>query len=122
MMSELGSPDGADSSSSAKSTRSSARAAMRYAFFHWGLHPWAIYALVGLAMAGTRPTPEALAAAEREHARIAAELDLDTTALAAVETSAESANVEDSVSVAAPQLDTTALPTAQAAPSRGSPR
>lgn len=75
---------------------------------------------VGLAMAGTRPTPEALAAAEREHARIAAELDLDTTALAAVETSAESANVEDSVSVAAPQLDTTALPTAQAAPSRGS--
>lgn len=28
-----------------------ARAAMRYAFFHWGLHPWAIYALVGLAMA-----------------------------------------------------------------------
>ncbi|WP_028918694.1 BCCT family transporter [Pseudoxanthomonas suwonensis] len=29
----------------------SARAAMRYSFFHWGLHPWAIYALVGLAMA-----------------------------------------------------------------------
>ncbi|RMH94925.1 BCCT family transporter [Lysobacter pythonis] len=29
----------------------SARAAMRYAFFHWGLHPWAIYALMGLAMA-----------------------------------------------------------------------
>lgn len=28
-----------------------ARASMRYAFFHWGLHPWAIYALVGLAMA-----------------------------------------------------------------------
>ncbi len=28
-----------------------ARAAMRYAFFHWGLHPWAIYALLGLAMA-----------------------------------------------------------------------
>ena len=27
------------------------RAAMRYAFFHWGLHPWAIYALFGLAMA-----------------------------------------------------------------------
>ncbi|HRO61782.1 MAG TPA: BCCT family transporter, partial [Burkholderiaceae bacterium] len=22
-----------------------ARAAMRYTFFHWGLHPWAIYAL-----------------------------------------------------------------------------
>jgi glycine betaine transporter len=29
----------------------SARAAMRYAFFHWGLHPWAIYALLGLGMA-----------------------------------------------------------------------
>lgn len=28
-----------------------ARASMRYAFFHWGLHPWAIYALTGLAMA-----------------------------------------------------------------------
>ncbi len=28
-----------------------ARAAMRYVFFHWGLHPWAIYALIGLAMA-----------------------------------------------------------------------
>ncbi len=31
--------------------RDAARAAMRYAFFHWGLHPWAIYALIGLAMA-----------------------------------------------------------------------
>ena len=28
-----------------------ARAAMRYAFFHWGLHPWAVYGLVGLAIA-----------------------------------------------------------------------
>lgn len=28
-----------------------ARVAMRYVFFHWGLHPWAIYALIGLAMA-----------------------------------------------------------------------
>ncbi|HZX77985.1 BCCT family transporter [Lysobacter sp.] len=28
-----------------------ARAGMRYSFFHWGLHPWAIYALMGLAMA-----------------------------------------------------------------------
>ncbi|MBB1089617.1 BCCT family transporter [Lysobacter sp. SG-8] len=28
-----------------------ARAAMRYVFFHWGLHPWAIYALMGLALA-----------------------------------------------------------------------
>lgn len=28
-----------------------ARAAMRYAFFHWGLHPWAVYSVVGLALA-----------------------------------------------------------------------
>ncbi|EGL83146.1 choline/carnitine/betaine transporter [Caldalkalibacillus thermarum TA2.A1] len=28
-----------------------AKAAMRYAFFHWGLHPWAIYTIVGLALA-----------------------------------------------------------------------
>ncbi|HEU4963633.1 MAG TPA: BCCT family transporter, partial [Bacilli bacterium] len=26
-------------------TSESARVAMRYAFFHWGLHPWAIYAI-----------------------------------------------------------------------------
>ena len=32
-------------------TTQAASAAMRYAFFHWGLHPWAIYALVGLGMA-----------------------------------------------------------------------
>src|SRR5699024_4568531 len=28
-----------------------AEAAMRFAIFHWGLHPWAIYALVALALA-----------------------------------------------------------------------
>jgi glycine betaine transporter len=28
-----------------------ANAAMRYAFFHWGLHPWAIYTVVALAIA-----------------------------------------------------------------------
>ncbi|WP_284644406.1 glycine betaine uptake BCCT transporter [Paenibacillus silviterrae] len=28
-----------------------ARLAMRYAFFHWGLHPWAIYSVVGVALA-----------------------------------------------------------------------
>src|SRR5690625_2608684 len=28
-----------------------ARVGMRYTFFHWGLHPWAIYALIGLSMA-----------------------------------------------------------------------
>lgn len=32
-------------------TSQAARAAMRYTFFHWGLHPWAIYALMGLAIA-----------------------------------------------------------------------
>ena len=32
-------------------TPEAARAAMRYTFFHWGLHPWAIYALMGLAIA-----------------------------------------------------------------------
>lgn len=25
--------------------------AMRYTFFHWGIHPWAVYGVVGLAMA-----------------------------------------------------------------------
>ncbi|HVL09129.1 MAG TPA: BCCT family transporter [Burkholderiaceae bacterium] len=34
----------------APQTAVAARASMRYVFFHWGLHPWAIYALVGLAM------------------------------------------------------------------------
>lgn len=38
-------PEGLEPQSAA-----AARAAMRYAFFHWGLHPWAIYALIGLAM------------------------------------------------------------------------
>lgn len=28
-----------------------ARAALRYSYFHWGLHPWAVYAVLGLAMA-----------------------------------------------------------------------
>ena len=32
-------------------TPQAANAAMRYTFFHWGLHPWAIYALMGLAIA-----------------------------------------------------------------------
>ena len=32
-------------------TPAAAGAAMRYTFFHWGLHPWAIYALMGLAIA-----------------------------------------------------------------------
>jgi glycine betaine transporter len=32
-------------------TPEAANAGMRYAFFHWGLHPWAIYGIVGLAIA-----------------------------------------------------------------------
>ncbi|MBY0235128.1 MAG: BCCT family transporter, partial [Burkholderiaceae bacterium] len=32
-------------------TPEAANAAMRYSFFHWGLHPWAVYSLVGLAIA-----------------------------------------------------------------------
>ncbi|WP_363797778.1 BCCT family transporter [Lysobacter firmicutimachus] len=35
----------------APQSQDAARASMRYVFFHWGLHPWAVYALVGLAMA-----------------------------------------------------------------------
>jgi glycine betaine transporter len=32
-------------------TPEAANAAMRYSFFHWGLHPWAVYSIVGLAIA-----------------------------------------------------------------------
>ena len=32
-------------------TPEAAGAAMRYSFFHWGLHPWAIYSIVALAIA-----------------------------------------------------------------------
>lgn len=32
-------------------TPEAANAAMRYAFFHWGLHPWAIYSVVALTIA-----------------------------------------------------------------------
>ncbi|WP_349410347.1 glycine betaine uptake BCCT transporter [Pseudalkalibacillus sp. SCS-8] len=32
-------------------TVESARASLRYAFFHWGLHPWGIYTIIGLALA-----------------------------------------------------------------------
>lgn len=34
----------------APGTPEAANAAMRYSFFHWGLHPWAIYAVVALAI------------------------------------------------------------------------
>ena len=32
-------------------TTEAARQAMRYTFFHWGLHPWAIYSIVALSLA-----------------------------------------------------------------------
>lgn len=32
-------------------TTDAARLAMRYSFFHWGLHPWAIYTIIALALA-----------------------------------------------------------------------
>ncbi|MBM7552918.1 glycine betaine uptake BCCT transporter [Thalassobacillus pellis] len=32
-------------------TEDAAKVAMRYSFFHWGLHPWAIYAVIALALA-----------------------------------------------------------------------
>ncbi len=32
-------------------TPNAAAAAMRYSFFHWGLHPWAVYSVVALAIA-----------------------------------------------------------------------
>lgn len=35
----------------APGTPEAANAAMRYAFFHWGLHPWAVYSIVALSIA-----------------------------------------------------------------------
>jgi len=35
----------------AGSTPEAANAAMRYVFFHWGVHPWAVYSVVALAIA-----------------------------------------------------------------------
>ncbi len=32
-------------------TTEAARIAMRYSFFHWGMHPWAIYTIIGLSLA-----------------------------------------------------------------------
>src|SRR4028119_734648 len=32
-------------------SEAAARVAMQYSYFHWALHPWAIYAVVGLALA-----------------------------------------------------------------------
>ena len=35
----------------AATTPEAANAAMRYSFFHWGIHPWAVYGMVALAIA-----------------------------------------------------------------------
>ena len=35
----------------AANTPEAANAAMRYSFFHWGVHPWAVYSIVALAIA-----------------------------------------------------------------------
>ncbi|MGE0496938.1 MAG: BCCT family transporter [Ramlibacter sp.] len=35
----------------AANTPEAANAAMRYSFFHWGFHPWAVYSIVALAIA-----------------------------------------------------------------------
>ena len=32
-------------------TPEAARMALRYSFFHWGLHPWAVYTIIGLCLA-----------------------------------------------------------------------
>ncbi|GBG07478.1 glycine/betaine ABC transporter permease [Paenibacillus agaridevorans] len=42
----LSPPEGAEGG-----TADAARLAMRYSFFHWGLHPWAIYTIIALALA-----------------------------------------------------------------------
>lgn len=60
---------------------------------------------VGLAMAGTKPTPEAMAEAEAARARVAAELNTDLESMSAV----DSVVVTESVDVEAPTLDTTAV-------------
>lgn len=39
-------PEGAEGG-----TPQAARLAMRYSFFHWGLHPWGVYTLISLALA-----------------------------------------------------------------------
>lgn len=40
-----------DPASAEPNTREAFRQSMRYTFFHWGLHAWAIYAIVALALA-----------------------------------------------------------------------
>ena len=47
-LSHLGAPP---NGAAAPNTPEAARVAMEYSYFHWAFHPWAIYAIVGLALA-----------------------------------------------------------------------
>jgi glycine betaine transporter len=47
-MSHLGAPP---NDAAAANSPEAARIAMQYSYFHWAFHPWAIYAIVGLALA-----------------------------------------------------------------------
>ena len=47
-MSHMGAPPGG---AAEPNTRAAAQVAMEYSYFHWAFHPWAIYAVMGLALA-----------------------------------------------------------------------
>ena len=47
-MTHMGSPPGGTAEAN---TRGAAQVAMEYSYFHWAFHPWAIYAIMGLALA-----------------------------------------------------------------------
>jgi glycine betaine transporter len=47
---------------------------MRYVFFHWGLHPWAVYGVVGLAIAFFQYRRQGAAADQHRHQRLAVAL------------------------------------------------
>src|SRR4028119_26596 len=47
-MTHMGAPPGGAAEAN---TRGAAQVAMEYSYFHWAFHPWAIYAVMGLALA-----------------------------------------------------------------------
>src|SRR4028118_2153794 len=47
-LTHMGTPPGG---SAEANTRGAAQVAMEYSYFHWAFHPWAIYAIMGLALA-----------------------------------------------------------------------
>ena len=47
-MTHMGAPPGGAAEAN---TRGAAQVAMEYSYFHWAFHPWAIYAIMGLALA-----------------------------------------------------------------------